>query len=59
MGVEADSNEDAAAASVESVLGAGDPTAGLVANVMRGEALQLIHDMAAVRANTVLPVGRH
>jgi len=57
MGVEADPVADAAAASVESVLGAGDPTAGLVASVMRGEALQPIHDMAAVRANTVLPVG--
>lgn len=57
MGVEADPVADAAAASVESVLGAGDPTAGLVASVMRGEALQPIRDMAAVRANTVLPVG--
>ena len=35
-------------ASVESVLGAGDPTAGLVASVMRGDALQPIRDMAAV-----------
>lgn len=57
LGVEPDPAADEAAASVESVLGKGDPTAGLVASVMRGDALQPIHDMAAVRASTVLPVG--
>jgi len=57
MGVEPDPVAEAATASVESVLGKGDPTAGLVASVMRGDALQPIHDLAAVRANTILPVG--
>ena len=57
LGVEPDPAADEAAASVASILGAGDPTAGLVASVMRGDAMQPIHDMAAVRANTVLPVG--
>lgn len=57
MGIEADPVAEAAVASVESSLGKGDPTAGLVASVMRGDALQPIHDLAAVRANTILPVG--
>jgi hypothetical protein len=57
MGIDADPVADEAAASVESIFGTGDPTAGLVASVMRGDAMQPIHDMAAVRANTVLPVG--
>lgn len=57
MGIEADPVAEAAVASVESSLGKGDPTAGLVASVMRGDALQPIHDIAAVRANTILPVG--
>jgi DNA repair protein RadC len=57
MGVEPDPVAEAATASVESVLGKGDPTAGLVASVMRGDALQPIHDIAAVRASTILPVG--
>jgi DNA repair protein RadC len=57
LGVEPDPAADEAAASVESIFGTGDPTAGLVASVMRGDAMQPVHDMAAVRANTVLPVG--
>lgn len=57
MGIEADPVAEAAVASVESSLGKGDPTAGLVASVMRGDALQPIHDLSAVRANTILPVG--
>lgn len=54
MGVQPDPVADAAVASVESALGAGDPTAGLVASVMRGDALQPVHDLAAVRAQQVL-----
>lgn len=54
-GIEPDPVAAAATASVESILGAGDPTAGLVASVMRGDALQPVHDLAAVLVNTVLP----
>ena len=57
LGVEPDPAADEAAASVASIFGAGDPTAGLVASVMRGDALQPIHDLAAVRAAQAVPFG--
>lgn len=57
LGVETDPAADEAAASVASILGAGDPTAGLVASVMRGDAMKPVHDMAAVRAAQSVPFG--
>ncbi len=56
-GIEPDPAIASATASVESVLGAGDPTAGLVASVMRGDALKPVHDMAAVLSRQSIPVG--